>query len=49
MKFLILNAYDPRSSSFTRESGTQVRLYRRPGNDLTSRFPLIVGTLARSL
>jgi len=30
-----------------RKSGAQVRLYSRPGNDLTSRFPLIVETLAR--
>jgi bifunctional non-homologous end joining protein LigD len=30
-----------------RKNGTQVRLYSRPGNDLTYRFPLIVETLAR--
>jgi bifunctional non-homologous end joining protein LigD len=30
-----------------RKAGTQVRLYSRPGNDLTYRFPLIVETLAR--
>src|SRR5262249_59925124 len=30
-----------------RKNGAQVRLYRRPGNDLTRRFPLIVETLAR--
>jgi bifunctional non-homologous end joining protein LigD len=30
-----------------RKSGAQVRLYSRPGNDLTYRFPLIVETLAR--
>ena len=30
-----------------RKSGAQVRLYSRPGNDLTRRFPLIVETLAR--
>src|SRR5262245_57614952 len=30
-----------------RKTGAQVRLYSRPGNDLTHRFPLIVGTLAR--
>jgi bifunctional non-homologous end joining protein LigD len=29
-----------------RKSGAQVRLYSRPGNDLTDRFPLIVETLA---
>jgi bifunctional non-homologous end joining protein LigD len=29
-----------------RKDGAQVRLYSRPGNDLTSRFPLIVETLA---
>jgi ATP-dependent DNA ligase len=28
-------------------AGAQVRLYSRPGNDLTYRFPLIVETLAR--
>ena len=26
--------------------GERVRLYNRPGNDLTGRFPLIVETLA---
>jgi bifunctional non-homologous end joining protein LigD len=30
-----------------RKKGAQVRLYSRPGNDLTHRFPLIVETLAR--
>jgi bifunctional non-homologous end joining protein LigD len=30
-----------------RKDGAQVRLYSRPGNDLTYRFPLIVETLAR--
>ena len=30
-----------------RKNGVQVRLYSRPGNDLTYRFPLIVETLAR--
>jgi bifunctional non-homologous end joining protein LigD len=30
-----------------RRNGAQVRLYSRPGNDLTYRFPLIVETLAR--
>ena len=30
-----------------RKKGSQVRLYSRPGNDLTRRFPLIVETLAR--
>jgi ATP dependent DNA ligase domain len=30
-----------------RKNGTQVRLYSRPGNDLTYRFPLIVETLSR--
>jgi bifunctional non-homologous end joining protein LigD len=30
-----------------RKKGAQVRLYSRPGNDLTYRFPLIVGTLGR--
>jgi ATP-dependent DNA ligase len=30
-----------------RKDGDRVRLYSRPGNDLTYRFPLIVETLAR--
>src|SRR5215467_37941 len=30
-----------------RKDGPRVRLYSRPGNDLTYRFPLIVETLAR--
>src|SRR5262245_27315575 len=30
-----------------RKDGERVRLYSRPGNDLTDRFPLIVETLAR--
>jgi bifunctional non-homologous end joining protein LigD len=30
-----------------RKDGPKVRLYSRPGNDLTYRFPLIVETLAR--
>ena len=30
-----------------RKTGGQVKLYSRPGNDLTYRFPLIVETLAR--
>jgi len=30
-----------------RKNGAEVRLYSRPGNDLTRRFPLIVETLAR--
>jgi len=29
-----------------RKDGPRVRLYSRPGNDLTDRFPLIVETLA---
>ena len=29
-----------------RKNGAQVRLYSRPGNDLTDSFPLIVETLA---
>ena len=29
-----------------RKDGDRVRLYSRPGNDLTGRFPLIVETLA---
>jgi bifunctional non-homologous end joining protein LigD len=30
-----------------RKNGARVRLYSRPGNDLTHRFPLIVDALAR--
>jgi bifunctional non-homologous end joining protein LigD len=30
-----------------RKDGSRVRLYSRPGNDLTSRFPLIVDALSR--
>jgi bifunctional non-homologous end joining protein LigD len=30
-----------------RKGGPRVRLYSRPGNDFTRRFPLIVETLAR--
>ena len=30
-----------------RKQDARVRLYSRPGNDLTERFPLIVETLAR--
>jgi bifunctional non-homologous end joining protein LigD len=30
-----------------RKDGDRVRLYSRPGNDLTSRFPLLVEALAR--
>jgi bifunctional non-homologous end joining protein LigD len=30
-----------------RKNGAEVRLYSRPGNDLTYRFPLIVEALAR--
>jgi ATP-dependent DNA ligase len=30
-----------------RKAGERVRLYSRPGNDLTYRFPLIVEALAR--
>ena len=30
-----------------RKNGNRVRLYSRPGNDLTPRFPLIVEALAR--
>jgi len=31
----------------SRKDGATVRLYSRPGNDLTYRFPLIVETVAR--
>jgi ATP-dependent DNA ligase len=30
-----------------RKEGTRVKLYSRPGNDLTDRFPLIVEVLAK--
>jgi bifunctional non-homologous end joining protein LigD len=32
-----------------RKKGSQVRLYSRPGNDFTRRFPLIVEALALAL
>jgi ATP-dependent DNA ligase len=32
-----------------RKAGERVRLYSRPGNDLTYRFPLIVEALAKLL
>jgi ATP dependent DNA ligase domain len=32
-----------------RKTGAQVKLYSRPGNDLTRRFPLIVDALSRLL
>ena len=35
------------SRIIARKKGAQVRLYSRPGNDLSRRFPLIVETLAR--
>src|SRR5262249_46438011 len=35
------------SASFPARTGAQVRLYSRPGNDLTRRFPLIVDALTR--
>jgi ATP-dependent DNA ligase len=31
-----------------RKDGAKVRLYSRPGNDLTYRFPLIVESLAQN-
>ena len=34
-------------ASLPEKNGERVRLYSRPGNDLTRRFPLIVETLAR--
>ena len=40
----------PKHDSFrviARKDGASVRLYSRPGNNLTRRFPLIVETLAR--
>jgi hypothetical protein len=35
------------ASASARKSGVQVRLYSRPGNDFTRRFPLITEALAR--
>jgi ATP-dependent DNA ligase len=35
------------SRVIARKKGAQVKLYSRPGNDLTARFPLIVEALAR--
>src|SRR5204863_3909552 len=37
----------PPARSSTRKERKRVRLYSRPGNDLTYRFPLIVEALAR--
>jgi len=36
-----------RVPGYLRKAGERVRLYSRPGNDLTYRFPLIVEALAR--
>ena len=36
-----------RSSTRLPQEGTRVKLYSRPGNDLTERFPLIVEALAK--
>ena len=38
---------DLRKRVIARKDGPRVRLYSRPGNDLTQRFPLIVEALAR--
>jgi ATP-dependent DNA ligase len=35
------------SGFIARKDGARVRLYSRPGNNLTDRFPLIVEALAR--
>jgi bifunctional non-homologous end joining protein LigD len=35
------------SRIIARKDGDRVRLYSRPGNDLTRRFPLIVDAIAR--
>jgi hypothetical protein len=35
------------SGFIARKNGQRVKLYSRPGNDLTPRFPQIVGALAR--
>ena len=35
------------SGSSPARDGERVRLYSRPGNDLTNRFPLIVEAMAR--
>jgi ATP-dependent DNA ligase len=35
------------SGFIARKNGQRVKLYSRPGNDLTPRFPQIVGELAR--
>jgi hypothetical protein len=34
-------------ASDARKDGDRVKLYSRPGNDLTDRFPLIVEAMAR--
>jgi ATP-dependent DNA ligase len=35
------------TTALARKDGERARLYSRPGNDFTSRFPLIVEALAR--
>ena len=37
----------PKPPSGAPKDGARVRLYSRPGNDLTARFPLIVEAIAR--
>ena len=37
----------PLEKEYARKDGSRVRLYSRPGNDLTHRFPLIVEAMAR--
>src|SRR5262249_33705184 len=37
--------HEIKHDGFARKIGAQVKLYSRPGNDLTDRFPLIVQTL----
>jgi ATP-dependent DNA ligase len=36
-----------KEGAIARKEGARVRLYSRPGNDLTYRFPLIVETVTR--
>ena len=47
MSDLILGTDNDGFRVIARKHGPQVRLYSRPGNDLTYRFPLIVEALTR--
>ena len=49
-EFWFLSVHEVKHDGFriiARKDGLRVRLYSRPGNDLTKRFPLIVEAMAR--